>query len=396
MGKLERSWQHGVTRRGAVRKLAGFLAGSPLLLAQQDPFRDHSRVPGLDELITAFDFEAAAYAKLPRAAYDYTAYGSAGEFTLRRNREAFNWVKLVPKGVVDVARIETATEILGTKMRFPIMVAPTAGHVALHPDGEAATHQGSTAAGETPMIVSGVASMLIDEIAQAASGPLWYQLYPRRQIEANREPLDQAQTAGCQAVVVTVDQEAAYYERPLHDRNLSIRRGRRPRRRRREELNRYRVPTKRLWYEWKLFDQLRSLVTVPLLAKGILTAEDARRCVEHGLDGIVVSNHGGRALDYSPSSLEVLPEIVDAVGGRVPVLVDSGFRRGSDILKALAFGASAVCLGRVPRWGLGSFGAPGVRRVLEILQAELVLAMAHTGRPTLSSIDRTLVRTDWP
>ncbi len=396
MRKLERSWQHGVTRRGAVGSLAGFLAGSPLLLAQQDPFRDHSRVPGIDELVTAFDFEAAAYRKLPRAAYDYTAYGGAGEFTLRRNREAFNWVELVPKGVVDVAQIETATEILGTKLNFPIMVAPTAGHVALHPDGETATYQGSTAAAETPMIVSGVASMPIDKIAQAASGPLWYQLYPRQQIEANREPLDEAQTGGCQVVVVTVDQEAAYYERALHYRNLSIRRGRRPRRRRREDLNRYRVPTKRFWYEWKLFDQLRPLVTVPMLAKGVLTAEDARRCVEQGLDGIVVSNHGGRALDYSPSSLEVLPEIVDAVGGRVPVLVDSGFRRGSDILKALAFGASAVCLGRVPRWGLGSFGAPGVQRVLEILQAELVLAMAHTGRPSLSSIDRTLVRTDWP
>jgi isopentenyl diphosphate isomerase/L-lactate dehydrogenase-like FMN-dependent dehydrogenase len=133
-----------------------------------------------------------------------------------------------------------------------------------------------------------------------------------------------------------------------------------------------------------------------MLAKGVLTARDARLCIEHGLDGIIVSNHGGRALDYSPSSLEVLPEIVDAVGGKVPVLIDGGFRRGSDILKALALGASAVCLGRVPRWGLGSFGAPGVQRVLEIMQTELVLAMAHTGRPSLASIDRTLVRTDFP
>jgi len=133
-----------------------------------------------------------------------------------------------------------------------------------------------------------------------------------------------------------------------------------------------------------------------MLAKGVLTAHDARLCVENGLDGIIVSNHGGRALDYSPSSLEVLPEIVDAVGGKIPVLVDGGFRRGSDVLKALALGASAVCLGRVPRWGVAAFGAPGVQRVLEILQSELVQAMAHTGRPTLASIDRTLVRTDFP
>ncbi len=384
-----------MSRRGAVRGLAAFVAGSPLLLGQQDRLRDHSRVPGLDELTMAFDFEAVAYEKLPREASNYTAYGSAGEFTLRRNREAFDWVELVPRAVTGAGPIETATEILGTKMRFPILVAPTAAHLALHPGREAAMHQGCSAAGETPMIVSGVASMPIGEIAEAASSPLWYQLYPLQPIEENRERLDQAQAAGCQAVVVTIDQQAPYFERTQHDRNLSMRRSRRQRRPRRQALNGYRVRTQRLWYEWKLFDELRPLVEAPLLAKGILTAEDALRCVEQGLDGIVVSNHGGRALDYAPSTLEVLPEIVDAVGGRIPVLVDGGFRRGSDILKALALGAAAVCLGRVPRWGLAAFGAPGVERVLEILQAELVLAMAHTGRSTLASIDRRLVRMDF-
>ena len=133
-----------------------------------------------------------------------------------------------------------------------------------------------------------------------------------------------------------------------------------------------------------------------MLAKGILTAEDAKLCLECGLDGVYVSNHGGRSLDYSPSTLEVLPEIVDAVGGKVPVLFDSGVRRGADALKALALGARAVCLGRVPRWGLGAYGAPGVQRILEILQAELVQAMAYTGRPTLASINRSIVRADFP
>jgi len=394
MARQEWGWRTGVTRREALRGVASFLAGSPLLFGQQDPFRDHSRVPGIDELIDAFDFEAAAYEKLPRAAYDYTAYGAAGEFTLRRNREVFKWVDLIPKGVVDVQSIDASTEVLGTKMRFPIMVAPTAGHSALHPSAESGTHKGCTAAAGTPFIVSRVASQPIDEIAAAADGPLWAQLYPLPEIEANREPLEKAQAAGCKAIVVTVDQEAAYYERALHYRNLSRIPGR-PRRQRRD-LNRYRVPTTRLWYEWNLFDALRPMVKVPMLSKGILTAEDAVRSIDHGCDGVVVSNHGGRALDYSPSSLEVLPEIVDAVAGRVPVLVDSGFRRGSDILKALALGASAVCLGRVPRWGLGAFGPPGVQRVLEIMQAELVMAMAHTGRPTFASIDRSLVRADLP
>ncbi len=150
------------------------------------------------------------------------------------------------------------------------------------------------------------------------------------------------------------------------------------------------------WYEWKLFDGLRTMVKVPMLAKGILTGEDALLAVEHGLDGIIVSNHGGRTLDYTPSSLEVLPEIVEAVAGRMPVLIDSGFRRGSDILKAIALGASAICLGRVPRWGLGSFGAPGVTRILEMVQEDFRQAMTSSGAASLGAIDRSLVRTDFP
>lgn len=147
------------------------------------------------------------------------------------------------------------------------------------------------------------------------------------------------------------------------------------------------------WIDWKYLDEIRPLIKVPMLIKGILTVEDARLSIEHGMDGIVVSNHGGRACDYGPSTLEVLPEIVDAVAGRVPVLVDSGFRRGSDVFKALALGAKGVLLGRATRWGLGAFGPAGVQRVLEIVQAELVATMKSTGRLTLASIDRTAVRT---
>jgi isopentenyl diphosphate isomerase/L-lactate dehydrogenase-like FMN-dependent dehydrogenase len=202
------------------------------------------------------------------------------------------------------------------------------------------------------------------------------------------------QAAGCRAVVVTIDQQAAAFERSLHDRNLTgpVRRARGGS----APPNPYRVPDYRSWYEWKFFDEIRPHVKVPLLAKGILTAEDARLCLEHGLDGIYVSNHGGRSLDYAPSTLEVLAEIVEAAQGRVPVLLDSGIRRGSDILKALALGASAVCLGRVPLWGLGSYGPAGVQRVLEILQTELVEMMRSTGRPTLASIDKSLALTNFP
>jgi isopentenyl diphosphate isomerase/L-lactate dehydrogenase-like FMN-dependent dehydrogenase len=404
MGKLDNIWRAGLSRRKAFRRMAAFLAASPLLRGQQDPFRDHSRVLGLDELVTSFDFEAVFYEKVPRETYNYTAYGVNSEFTLRRNREAFDWVELVPKAVANVSSIDAATDVLGTAMQFPIMLAPSAAHVALHPDGETGTYQGATAAARTPMIVSHVSSLPFEKIAEGANGPLWYQLYPTEEMAPNQERLDKAQAAGCKAIVVTVDQQAAYYERRLHDRNLlggdggpnpRARTRSRSGRRVAPERNRYRISTGRLWYDWRIFDELRPIIKVPMLAKGILTAEAALQCVEHGIDGIVVSNHGGRALDYSPSTLEVLPEIVDAVGGRVPVLIDGGFRRGSDILKALALGADAVCLGRVPRWGLGAFGAPGVQRVLEILQAELKLAMAHTGRPSISSVDRSLVRTDF-
>ncbi len=398
MSRLEWQWVPSTTRRNALRGLAAFLAGSPLLRSQQDPFRDHSRVPAINELITALDFEPVAYAKIPRDAYDYTAYGADSEFTLRRNRQAFDWVELVPKAVENVSSIQTATEVLGTKMNFPIMISPSATHQQLHPQGELATHQGAQAASNTPMIVSNVSSYPIDKIAAAASSPLWFQLYPREEFDENLPVIEAAQAAGCQAIVMTVDQTASYYERAMHDRHLEStrRRGQRaPARRRSAPGNPYRVSQGRLWYNWQFVDKLRPLVKLPLLAKGILTAEDARLCIEHGLNGVYISNHGGRSMDYDPSTLEVLPEIVDAVRGRVPVLIDGGFRRGSDVLKALALGANAVCLGRVPRWGLAAYGAPGVQRVLEIIQAELTLAMAYTGRPSLRAIDRTLVKTDF-
>jgi 4-hydroxymandelate oxidase len=232
-----------------------------------------------------------------------------------------------------------------------------------------------------------------DTVAAAAPSPLWVQLYPKQALDANREYLEAAQTAGAQAVIVTVDQQASVYERALHDRNLN---GTRSRFGNVKASNPYRVSENRLWYTWSFFDQIRPFVKTPMLAKGILTGEDAKLCLEHGVDGIYVSNHGGRSLDYGPSTLEVLPEIVSAVAGKVPIVFDSGVRRGSDVLKALALGANAVALGRVPLWGLGSFGPQGVQRVLEIVQAEFVEAMRFSGVADIASIDRKLVRTDFP
>ena len=397
MGKIEQRWRRGMSRRKALTGLASFMAASPLLHAQRDPWPlgPHRRFLGFDEMRDVFDFEPIFRANVPLAVYDYTAHGTESEFTLYRNRDAFDWVELIGRGGVDPASVDTSTELFGHPMPSPIMLAPTARQRDLHPDGELGMHRAATTTGTT-MIVSNVSSFPFPRIARDAGGPLWFQRYASREMEPNRVALDAAQEVGAQTIVVTIDQQASYYERDLHVRHLGGAPRRVTRREPRNPPNPYRVGAGRLWYEWQLFDDLRPMCEVPMLAKGILTGDGAKKCLEHGVDGIIVSNHGGRALDYGPSSLEVLEEVVEAVDGRVPVLIDSGFRRGSDVLKALALGADAVCLGRASRWGLGAFGEPGAQRVLEIVNAELKQAMAFAGVGSLAGIDRGIVKTNFP
>ena len=401
MGTIEDCWRHSITRRDALLSLAGMLAGTPLMRAQLDPrpLKDHRRAPGLDEMLTAFDFEPICFANMTLARYDYMAHGSDSEFTLRRNRDAFEWVELVKRPGVSADAVSTATDVLGLRMACPILIAPSTNQRDLHPDGDAAMYQGATAAG-IPMIVVGGSSVPISKIAASADGPRWSQVYPVQDLTAAREQIESFQAAGARAIVVTIDQQSSRYERDLHDRNLggvarardSVPRSSGPVR----GPARYRVDPRRLWYSWKYLDDIRPFIKGPMVIKGVTTADAARTCVAHGADGIIVSNHGGRGMDYLPSTLEVLPDIVDAVGGRIPVLVDSGFRRGGDLVKAIALGANAVCLGRAPRWGLGAFGPAGVQRLLEIIQAEFREAMAATGRTTLAALDRTAVRTHFP
>ena len=398
MGKIEQRWRRGMSRRKALAGLASFMAASPLLHAQRDPWPlgPHRRFLGFDEMRDVFDFEPIFRANVPLAVYDYTAHGTESEFTLYRNRDAFDWVELIGRGGVDPAMIDTSTELFGHAMPSPIMLAPTARQRDLHPDGELGMHRAATTTGTT-MIVSNASSLPFPRIARGgAEGPLWFQRYATREMGPNREVLGTAQEVGAQTIVVTIDQQASYYERDLHVRHTGGAPRRVTRREPRNPANPYRVSAGRLWYEWRLFDDLRPMCEVPMLAKGILTGDGAKKCLEHGVDGVIVSNHGGRALDYGPSSLEVLEEVVEAVAGRVPVLIDSGFRRGSDVLKALALGADAVCLGRASRWGLGAFGEEGAQRVLEIVNAELRQAMAFAGVSSLKAIDRSIVKTNFP
>lgn len=399
MGIIDDRWAAGISRRSALAGFGAFLVGSPLLQAQRDlrSLADHRRVPSLGEMATVFDFEPIFHANLPQAVFDYTAHGAESEFTVSRNRQAFDRVRIVPSSR-QVTSVSTAKNLFGVTLAAPILVAPTAGQASVHPDGEVGMYMGAAGA-ETTMIVPSGASVPLERIAAAASGRLWYQYLPTEDVSARDEVLGRAQHAGYQAVVVTVDGRSLtnLFERDLHDRHLGASPGTATRRPRPMPWNPYRVSDTLTgpWVSWKHIEEIRPLVEGPLLVKGILTAEDALRAVECGVDGIVVSNHGGRVLDYDPSTLEVLPEIVQAVAGRITILVDSGFRRGSDVFKAIAIGADAVLLGRATRWGLGAFGPLGVQRLLEIVQAELAMVMKNAGYPTLDAVGRAAVSTSF-
>jgi len=400
-------WLTNPARRTALARLAGLVAGSPVAaaVAQIDPrpLGEHHRVLSLAEMQTSFDFEPVFFGNVVRPIYDYTAHGDGSEFTLRRNRQAFDWVDIVPaRAAVPASDVDLSSEFLGVKMKFPIVVAPTAAMVPLHPDGEIGMFKAATAAANTLMILSVNTSTPHAQVVPAApGGTLWAQFYPVENLANTQRSMDTFQNAGCNGIIVTVDQQASYYERTQQDRNFGGRAT--PAGGRGAGAGggaaaptgsaRYRLNGFRLWYTWQYIDALRKMVKGPLLIKGILDPEDAKLAIEHGADAIIVSNHGGRSMDYGPSSLEALPEIVAAVNGRIPILFDSGIRRGADIFKALALGANGVMLGRTTRWGLAAFGTAGAQRLIEMLQQELVQVAAACGCAKLSDINKTMVKT---
>ncbi|HUE64232.1 MAG TPA: alpha-hydroxy acid oxidase [Rhizomicrobium sp.] len=406
MADIEQSWLTSSSRRTALTRFAGFMAGSPIAasVAQTDPkpLSEHRRALSLAEMQTSFDFEPVFFGNVLLQVYDYTAHGDGSEFTLRRNRQAFDWVDIVPsRAPIPASQVDLSSDLLGVKMKFPIIVAPTAAMVPLHPDGEIGMFKAATAASNTLMMLSVNTSTPHAKVVPAApGGTLWAQFYPLENRDATQRSMDTFQNAGCNGVIVTIDQQASYYERTQQDRNFGGRvagtggRGAgvgggaaAP-----SGAARYRINGFRLWYTWQYIDDVRKMVKGPLLLKGILGPEDAKLAIEHGADAIIVSNHGGRSMDYGPASLEVLPEIVAAVNGRIPVLFDSGVRRGTDIFKALALGANGVMIGRTTRWGLAAFGTAGAQRLIEILQQELVQVAAAAGCGKLSDIDKTTVK----
>lgn len=357
----------------------------------------------MNHVLNLRELEAVAQAALPKMAWDYYASGADDERALRRSVEAFEELQLHYRVLVDVAVRSLATTVLGDKLALPIAIAPTAFHKLAHADGELATVRAAGDAG-TLMILSTLSNTAVEHVVAAASGPVWFQLYVYRDRAATKALVERVEAAGCRALVLTVDA-------PLLGR------------RERDVRNRFGLPPE-LGVEnlhasgyapvpsagtpdsglaayfadlldpaltWDVLPWLRSITKLPILVKGIVRADDAVRAVERGAAGIVVSNHGGRQLDASPATIEVLPRIAEAVAGRAELLLDGGVRRGADVIKAIALGARCVLVGRPVLWGLAAGGREGVGIALGILRRELDLAMALCGCAEVASITRDLV-----
>jgi 4-hydroxymandelate oxidase len=388
-----------MTRRDAFRKLWLFAAGSPLLRAQQYlgphgiPLPPNSDfISPLEQMANALDFEPVFRQRVPKPSADLTNTGVDDEWTLRRNREAFEYIGLRPHMLTGAGKIDLSITLFGQFFQTPVFICPTGTHSTVHPDGELATARGAGAA-KTLMVVSNNSTYPIDDIGKAATGPIWFQLYPAAD---GQDRVRRALDAGCKAICITVDNSFTPHRERLLRGNTDARRPARPGGRQSavKEFNPNLEGTYTGGLTWNYVEEVKSYTSVPVLVKGILTPEDAVKAVGHGAAGIIVSNHGARYLDFAPSTIEALPGIVDAVGGKIPILIDSGFRRGTDVLKALAIGATAVGLGRPILWGLGAYGSEGVTHVVQLVQTELARAMGLSGRPNLAAINHDLVQFD--
>jgi len=351
------------------------------------------------EPVNVADFQELAKEKLPQATYDYITTGSTDEVTLRDNVAAFQRLRLLPPLLTGVAEVDTATTVLKQPIALPILLAPVAGQSLYHPQGALASARAAASA-KTIMGVSSSVGHSVEEIAVASTGPKWFQLYVPKDRTVARRLVERADRAGYKAIVLTVDlgerKDADLRHRfrlpqnvlqkHLRDVGFDV-----TDRMTYEELLAFNDEAWDLTLSWNAFDWLRSITKLPLLIKGVLRADDAQKAVAIGLDGIIVSNHGGRRLDGVPASIDQLPQIIETVRGRAEVFLDSGIRRGTDVLKAIAFGAKAVLIGRPYAWALAADGEAGVTKVLELLREELVSAMLATGCPNIASINRSLL-----
>jgi 4-hydroxymandelate oxidase len=378
-----------VKRRQAITLVAGALGALPGGLLPRLSLAQSLIAPPSGAPVNVLEFEPLARQRLPREVWEYISQGAADELTLRRNREAFDAIRLRPRVLVDVSRIDTRLELFGQKLDFPILLAPVAGQGRMHARAEPEAARGATAAGAT-FVISTFASSRVDEIARAAQRRAWFQLYVQRDRGVTKDMVQRAEAAGCTALCITVDGPVV----PMRDREKRL--GIRPpysgasRGGRVSPLYADAIDST---VTWETVAWIRSFAKTPVLIKGITAPDDARRAAADGLAGVIVSNHGGRNLDTMPATIEALPAIVEAAGNRTAVLLDGGVRRGTDVLKAIALGARAVLIGRPYIWGLVVDGAAGVQRVVDILRDELETAMGLCGATSLDKISRQLL---WP
>ena len=353
-------------------------------------------------VINLFGYEQLAKEHLSQMAFDYYTSGAWDEVTLRDNVAAFTRVKLRPKMLVDVSKIDLTTKVLGASLQLPILIAPMAFQCLAHSDGELATALAAASAG-VGMVLSTLATKSLEEVARVTNGWQWFQLYIHKDQGLTRALVERAYKAGYKAICLTVDapvlgkrerdQHNEFTLPPgLHPANLTNISGLDiPQTKGESGLLSYFAQQINPAVTWKDLEWLQSLSPLPLVVKGILRADDAIRAVEYGAQAIIVSNHGGRQLDGAIASLDALPEIIAAVEGKAEVLLDGGIRRGTDIVKALAFGAKAVLIGRPVLWGLAVGGQTGVSHIISLLEDELKVAMTLSGCPTLQDIDSSLI-----
>jgi 4-hydroxymandelate oxidase len=355
------------------------------------------------EALSVFDFEPVMHKNVPPAHFGYMATGIDDEVTLRANREGFQKFQLLPRRLVDVSQLDLSMELFGRTYGSPVVLAPTGSNKAFHEDGDLAVSRAARRTNNL-QILSTVATASIEQAIEARGRPVWFQLYPTNKWAVAEALAKRAEAAGAETIVVTVDvlarQNWETYVRlwrtdksncaECHGMGLASFVKRKPNF---DGLDLSGIEsTGATSLTWTFIKRLRDTVKIKLVLKGLMTAADAILAVDNGVDAIIVSNHGGRDDDFGRSTIDALPEIIEAVDGRIPVLVDSGFRRGTDIVKALALGARAVCIGRPYLWGLGAFGQAGVERVLDLLQQETRAAMQQVGARALKQLGPALVK----
>lgn len=383
----------GVTATGIAAETLLDTLGSPVSA------QEAALIQSIDEAFNVFDFEPVLRANINPGHYAYMAQGVDDGSILRANREGFDKFQLLPRRLVDTRNVDLAIELFGQRYDHPIFIAPAGTHTMFHPEGELAVARAARAKNGL-MILSTVTNYSVEDVATARSAPIWFQLYPTSDWDVTRNMIRRAERAGCTALALTVDlparnlEESARFQRDTNPACLVCHEpgpnwGPKPMF---SGLDMSQIRMGIAGLTWDYVDRLKDATSMRVLVKGIVTADDANHCLEHGADGIIVSNHGGRSSSDNRSTIEALPEIVAVVQGRVPVIIDSGFRRGTDIFKALALGADAICIGRPYMWGLGAFGQPGVEKVLDLLVRELTIVMQQMGATSLANVSGDSVR----